>query len=159
MALAALFSGLALGNAGLGSVHGFAGVIGGMFPAPHGALCAALLPHAIRVNVRAFRERAADGPALGRFAELGRILTGSPIAGAAEAVQWIDEVCEALRVPPLKAYGLERRHLPELLDKAAVASSMKANPIALTREEMEEIVLAATEPRPGIPKSRSTDAN
>ncbi len=150
MALAALFSGLALGNAGLGSVHGFAGVIGGMVLGPHGAICAALLPHAIRVNVRAFRERAADSPALDRFAELGRILTGAPSAAAAEAVQWIDEMCAALRVPPLKAYGLERRHFPELLDKAAVASSMKANPIALTRDEMEEIVLAAWGPRPGI---------
>ena len=159
MALAALFSGLALGNAGLGSVHGFAGVIGGMFPAPHGALCAALLPHAIRVNVRAFRERAADGPALDRFAELGRILTGSPSATAAEAVQWIDGLCAALRVPPLDAYGLERRHLPGLLDKAAAASSMKANPIALTREEMEEIVLAALGPRLGISGSGLPDAS
>lgn len=158
MALAALFSGLALGNAGLGSVHGFAGVIGGMVLGPHGAICAALLPHAIRVNVRAFRERAADGPALGRFAELGRILTGSPSAAAAEAVEWIDELCAALRVPPLKAYGLERRHLPELLDKAALASSMKANPIALTREEMEEIVLAAWGPRPGVSGSGLSDA-
>jgi alcohol dehydrogenase class IV len=129
-----------------------------MFPAPHGALCAALLPHAIRVNVRAFRERAADSPALDRFAELGQILTGSPSAAAAEAVQWIDELCVALRVPPLKAYGLERRHLPELLDKAAVASSMKANPIALTREEMEEIVLAALGPRPGMSGNALPDA-
>ena len=143
MALAALFSGLALGNAGLGSVHGFAGVIGGMVPAPHGALCAALLPHAIRVNVRAFRERSPDSQALARFTELGQLLTGSPSAAAAEAVLWIDELCAALHVPPLGAYGLERWHLPELLEKSAAASSMKANPIALTREEMEEIVLAA----------------
>ena len=150
MALAALFSGLALGNAGLGSVHGFAGVIGGMVPAPHGALCAALLPHAIRVNVRAFRERSPDSQALARFAELGQLLTGSVSAAAAEAVCWIDELCTALHVPPLGAYGLERRHLPELLEKSAAASSMKANPIALTRVEMEEIVLAALGPRRGF---------
>jgi alcohol dehydrogenase class IV len=44
MALASLYGGLALANAGLGAVHGFAGVAGGMFQAPHGAVCAALLP-------------------------------------------------------------------------------------------------------------------
>ena len=158
MALAALFSGLALGNAGLGSVHGFAGVIGGMVPAPHGALCAALLPHAIRVNVHAFRERSPDSQTLARFAELGQLLTGSPSAGAAEAVHWIDELCAALHVPPLGAYGLERRHLPELLDKSAAASSMKANPIALTREEMEEIVLAALGAPPRASGSAVPDA-
>ena len=53
MALASPFSGLALANAGLGAVHGFAGTIGGMFDAPHGAICAALLPHVLEGNLRA----------------------------------------------------------------------------------------------------------
>ena len=44
MSLASLFGGIALANAKLGAVHGFAGPIGGMFPAPHGAICARLLP-------------------------------------------------------------------------------------------------------------------
>lgn len=143
MSLAALFSGLALANAGLGSVHGFAGVIGGMVSGPHGAVCAALLPHAMRVNVRAFRERAPENEALSRYAEIGRLLTGTPSAGAAEAVDWIEELSATLQVPPLGTYGLELGHLPGLLDKSAAANSMKANPIQLTREEMQEIVLAA----------------
>jgi alcohol dehydrogenase class IV len=73
MALASLFGGLALANAGLGAVHGFAAPICGMFPAPHGATCAALLPHVIAANVHALRARQADGPALARYAEqIGR---------------------------------------------------------------------------------------
>ena len=39
LSLAALWSGVALANAGLGAVHGFAGPIGGVLSAPHGAVC------------------------------------------------------------------------------------------------------------------------
>ncbi len=59
MSLASLFGGLALANAKLGAVHGIAGPLGGMFTAPHGATCAALLPHVMAVNV----PRSAGSPA------------------------------------------------------------------------------------------------
>src|SRR5207245_11298164 len=80
MAVASLFGGLALANAGLGAVHGFAGPIGGMFPAPHGAVCAALLPDTMEVNLRALRRRAPESETLRRFDEIARILTGRPEA-------------------------------------------------------------------------------
>jgi alcohol dehydrogenase class IV len=54
MSVASLFGGLALANAGLGAVHGFAAPIGGMFAAPHGAVCAALLPHVMKSNMLRF---------------------------------------------------------------------------------------------------------
>ena len=54
MALASLFGGLALANAGLGVIHGFAAPLGGSWNAPHGALCAALLPHGMAANVARF---------------------------------------------------------------------------------------------------------
>lgn len=43
MALVSLTGGIALANAGLGAVHGLAGVLGGRTGAPHGALCGRLL--------------------------------------------------------------------------------------------------------------------
>ncbi len=55
MALVSLFGGLALANAKLGAVHGFAGPIGGIFPAPHGAVCARLLAVVMEVNLRALK--------------------------------------------------------------------------------------------------------
>src|SRR5690606_6786032 len=76
MALASLFGGLALANAGLGVVHGFAGPIGGMFAAPHGAVCAALLPHVMHANLRALQTRAPSHPGIRRYEELARLLTG-----------------------------------------------------------------------------------
>ena len=68
--------GLALANAKLGAVHGFAAPIGGMFDAPHGAVCAALLAPVMRANLDALRERAPEHPSLERYAEVARLLTG-----------------------------------------------------------------------------------
>src|SRR6266404_466425 len=84
MAAASLFGGMGLANAGLGAVHGFAGPIGGMFPAPHGAVCAAFLPHVMEVNLRALRERDPGNDALARYDVIGRVLTGNADAKAAD---------------------------------------------------------------------------
>ncbi len=143
MALASLFSGLALANAGLGAVHGFAAPIGGMFPAPHGAVCAALLPHVMAANLLALRERAPHSPALARYADLARWLTGRPHAVAEEGLAWVRALCRDLGIPPLRRYGLTAADLPEVVDKAARASSMKANPLPLTVEELTGILQQA----------------
>ncbi|MCS7059964.1 MAG: iron-containing alcohol dehydrogenase [Anaerolineae bacterium] len=143
MALASLLGGLALANAGLGAVHGFSGPVGGLFHAPHGAVCAALLPPVVALNVRALRERQPDSPALKRYDEIAAMLTGDPRATADDAVQWVQELAQALDIPPLSAYGMEPIHVDEVADRAAVATSMKANPIPLTRAEMREILMRA----------------
>ena len=143
MAWASLLGGLSLANAGLGAVHGFAAPVGGMFPAPHGAVCAAVLPHAMDVNVRALRRRGADGEALRRYEEVARLLTGNPQAGAADGVAWIADLCRRLEIPPLRTYGVRPEDFGVLVEKAAKASSMKANPIVLTPEELTEIVSRA----------------
>jgi alcohol dehydrogenase class IV len=143
MALAALFGGLALANAGLGAVHGFAGPIGGLFPAPHGAVCAALLPHVMDANLRALRQRQPASPTLGRYEHIARLVTGSPTAGAGQGVEWVRRLVADLRIPGLAAYGLTAQHLPDLVDKALQASSMKANPIPLAPDELAAILRAA----------------
>lgn len=143
MALSSLLGGLALANAGLGAVHGFAGPLGGMFPGPHGALCAALLPYAMEINVRALRERPSESEILQRYDEIARILTGNDRAVATNGVNWVQELCQDLQIPPLSSYGVEGKHIPILIEKASVASSMKANPIELTRDEMAEILIRA----------------
>ena len=136
MAVASLFGGLALANAGLGAVHGFAGPIGGSFSAPHGAICAALLPHVMAVNLRALRQRAPDSAALSRYGEVARLLTGNAGATADDGVDWVRKLVADLQIPRLGSYGICREHVADLVAKAAQASSMKANPIALTPEEL-----------------------
>jgi len=144
MALVSLFGGLALANAGLGVVHGFAGPIGGMFPAPHGAVCACLLPHAMAINVRALQERSPENEALRRYDEIARIVTGNEKATADDGVAWVGELCQALQVPSLASYGVTEEDFPLLIEKAAVSSSMKGNPIALMADEMGEILKRAS---------------
>jgi alcohol dehydrogenase class IV len=143
MALASLFGGLALANAALGAVHGFAAPAGGMFSAPHGALCARLLPFVMERNVAALRARSPNSPVLPRFDEVARILTGRPDASAEDGIAWVMGICDELAVPHLSAHGLVEAHFDTLVDKAAAASSMKGNPIELTRDELLEIVQRA----------------
>ena len=143
MAIASLFSGLALANAGLGAVHGFAAPIGGSFPAPHGAVCAALLPGVMAMNLRALRARAPQSPALGRYREIARLLTGETETMEESGVEWVRELCHDLGIPRLGAHGLGVRHVEELCLKASQASSMKANPLTLTPAELREILTAA----------------
>ena len=138
MALASLFGGLALANAGLGAVHGFASPIGGMFPAPHGAVCAALLPHVMEANIIALRERAPRSEALRRFNEVARLLVGSERVGAAEGVTWVEDLCSHLKILPLRRYGITANDTPAIVAAALKASSMKTNPIELTVEELRE---------------------
>ncbi|HZT44399.1 MAG TPA: iron-containing alcohol dehydrogenase [Chthonomonadaceae bacterium] len=140
MALASLCGGLALANAGLGAVHGFAGPFGGMFEAPHGALCAALLPHVMAINIRALEQRQPESEALRRYAEIAQILTGDPAATAQDGAAWIKTLCAALSIPSLSAYGLTPDAFPTLTAKAARANSMQGNPLPLTESELFEIL-------------------
>ena len=138
MAVASLFGGLALANAGLGAVHGFAGPIGGGFSAPHGAICAALLPHVMAMNLRALRQRDPNGPALARYEEAAWWLTGDLKAKADDGVKWIRALVTDLKVPRLGSFGIQQTHIADLVVKAAKAGSMKTNPIVLTPGELAE---------------------
>ena len=143
MALASLFGGLALANAGLGAVHGFAGPIGGMFPAPHGAVCAALLPFVMEANLEALSARAPHHPAPVRYEEIARLVTGHPQATAADGIAWIRTLITDLGIPPLGTYGITRADIPALVASSARASSMQANPIVLTSVELETVLARA----------------
>jgi alcohol dehydrogenase class IV len=143
MALASLFGGLALANSGLGAVHGFAGPIGGMFSAPHGLVCGILLPFVMEANIEALRHRAPSSIALSRYHEIGRLLSGSVRAIAADGLAWIKGISQKLNVPTLSSLGIPKESITEIAAKTAKASSTKANPIELTVPELEAILEVA----------------
>lgn len=143
MCVASLCGGLALANAKLGAVHGFAAPLGGMFPVPHGVACARLLPPVVEANVRALRARDPRSPALARYDEVARVLTGHSGASAEDGARWLSALGAELAVPPLSTYGLTEGDVPFVVEKARRASSMQGNPIVLTDDELGEALRMA----------------
>ena len=136
LCIVSLIGGIALANARLGAVHGFAGPIGGMFHTPHGETCAALLPHVMRANLVALRARKPRSPVIERYAEVARLLTGRGGAQPEDGVVWVSELCNELGIPQLRGYGITPGDFAAIADKAAASSSMQGNPIVLERDEL-----------------------
>lgn len=148
MALAALLSGITLTSAGLGAVHGLAAPLGANFPAPHGTICAALLPHIIAANVRALREQGdTAGRGLARYAEVGRQLPGLETAADEAAIdgciRFTSDLVRTLAIPPLHRFGIGTSDVPEMVALARKASSTRFNPVILSDEAMSEALRAA----------------
>jgi alcohol dehydrogenase len=145
MATAALCSGICLAQTGLGAVHGVASALGALFPIPHGVACGATLAAATRANVAALERREPGNAALGRYAELGRLLAGKDAAalpdGEARAalVQLLDDWRARLAVPRLSAYGITEADIPAIVADSR-GSSMKTNPILLTDDEIATLL-------------------
>ncbi len=140
LGLTSLYGGMALTNAGLGAVHGFAGPIGGMYDIPHGAVCGILLPYVFRANINALKERNPDSEIIQRFSTVVRKITGMENPTMEQGIQWLIELVEKIKIPRLSEYGLSRTDFPTIVEKARVASSMKANPIILTETELLHIL-------------------
>lgn len=146
MAVASLLSGLALANAGLGAVHGITGPLGGMFAAPHGALCGRLLPCVIKTNVAALRQRNPKNAALDRYDEIAQLLTGKASARVDDGLAWLDKLVENLHIPALADYGIDEEAIGPLVENALQASSMKSNPAALSGDELADLLRQAFRP-------------
>jgi alcohol dehydrogenase class IV len=140
MALASLFSGMALANAKLGAVHGLAGPLGGEIPAPHSAICATLLPIVMSENIHAIKDREPDHPVIERYTEIGRILCNDLSATAESGIEWIREFYTHAQIRSLSSYGLIEDRFTKIIDKALISSSMKGNPIRLNEKELRNIL-------------------
>jgi alcohol dehydrogenase class IV len=141
MSLASLFSGLAMANAALGAVHGFAGPLGGMLHAPHGAICARLLPLVMEANLKALESRHAGHVAVERYTEIAQIVTGNKDASAQDGVKWVSDLVGELNIPSLSALGMSASQIPEAVEKTLKSSSFKGNPIPLTEGELRDALV------------------
>lgn len=147
MALAALFSGITLTNAGLGAVHGFAAPFGANFPIPHGTVCAALLPHVIAANIAALSAQDPHHPTLNRYATVGRMLTNRPDlpqdAALSAAIDFTAQLACDLAIPPLRQFSFSETDIAPMIALAKKASSMRYNPVVLSDAALAEILRRA----------------
>jgi alcohol dehydrogenase class IV len=139
LALASLWGGITLANAGLGAVHGLAAPVGGRGGVPHGAACAALLAPTVRVNVAALRARDPKGTALVRYGELAAAVGAKDAEGLAI---FLDELRRRLGAKSLGDYRGAGDDLSAIV-AASRGGSMKNNPIELTDAELDGILRAA----------------
>jgi alcohol dehydrogenase len=145
MAYASLVSGVCLAQTGLGSVHGLAAPLGAFFPIAHGVVCGTLVSAATRLNIEVMQERDPGNPALAKYAEVGRLLSGGQGATTAEdrrnLVLMLQAWTERLSLPPLSALGVTASDVARIVANSR-GSSMKTNPVVLTDEEIGQAVTA-----------------
>jgi alcohol dehydrogenase class IV len=140
MSFAALTSGICLTNAGLGVVHGFASLIGGMFNVPHGVVCGTLMAPANAITVRELRKGSADPWVMKKYTRLGRLFTGADgkpdeyyIDGF---IEYLRKVSDELKLPRLGKYGIKE----EDIEPICRITELKNNPVKLNLEDMMEIL-------------------
>ncbi len=142
MAYAALMSGIALANAGLGIVHGFASSVGGLFDIPHGTLCATLLAESTRENIRQLRASEGGEPGLHKFANASRILTGSVTGNLVDdcdrLVELLERWQERFVFPRLGEFGVSESDFAEII----AATRSKSNAAPLDASAMRRILAA-----------------
>jgi len=135
LAWVSLSGGLALANSGLGAVHGLAGVIGGITPAAHGAICGALLGPVLQMN----RARAI-GAAHARLTEVCAALGAGLGVPGAHAPRALQDWAAAAGLPGLAAQGLRVADHAAVAEAALVSSSMKANPAVLSVADLRAVL-------------------
>jgi alcohol dehydrogenase len=142
MAYAALISGIALANAGLGVVHGLASPIGGFFPVPHGVVCGTLLLPAIETTIRELRRVQPQAAALDKYGNAGALLSGNRVLnrdqGIDALIKVIGRFTDELPIPRLSAFGITQNDV----DAIVAGAGNKNNPVRLDREQIATIVLS-----------------
>ncbi|PKN39497.1 MAG: hypothetical protein CVU63_15695 [Deltaproteobacteria bacterium HGW-Deltaproteobacteria-20] len=111
--------------------------------AAHGEICAALLPHVMEANIRTLRHVAPEHPALARYDEVGRLLTGREDARSEDGLEFAWSLCQDLGIRGLGELGLTGGVMEDMVEKASRASSMHGNPIVLDRDELLGILRRA----------------
>lgn len=143
MSYAALTSGIVLANAGLGVVHGIAGVLGGLYEIPHGVACGKLLHTSTCYTIEAlFQSPNNNKTAIQKYAAINTMLTGNEYTSELEAckslIAYLEQLEKKTNMPGLRLYGIPADL--SVLQLIAHSSSNKNNPIPLSKVKIQEIL-------------------
>ena len=136
LAYTSMIGGVALANSGLGVVHGFAGPLGSVTGAAHGAICGALLPYGLKVN----RHFADDPIVIQRLDQIANWII--PIFGGmkADAFDTLADWIADQGITGLASLGLKEVDIRAVATASQASSSMKANPVALPFEALVSVL-------------------
>lgn len=141
LAWGSLSSGIALANGGLGAAHGVASVLGGKYPAPHGALCGRLLVPVLQANLAAARDNA---HLRNDILMCQRIISDAfPPIQSSDPFSGFEAWLTAHDLPRLSDWGVGANHIDGLAQAASTASSTLKNPVKLETEELAHILRTA----------------
>ncbi len=139
VAWGATMAGIALANARLGAVHGFAHPVGAFYSLPHGMVCAILLPWVIEYNLDV---------AAPKYARLARALdvtapASSDECAARDFLAYVRELNARLGIPAkLGEVGLERDRIDEIVKHTLPSGSLAANPKDVPEEDLKAMLAA-----------------
>jgi len=140
LAYAALLSGIVLCNSGLGTVHGFASALGGLFPIPHGLVCGTLMAPVNAMTLKNLRTKGDSLPALAKYAQLGSLFSDRQNKTDAwyqdYFIEELTRLADDLDIAPLSAFGVSTADIDNIVTK----TGNKYNPAPLTREDLATIL-------------------
>lgn len=135
MAHAALLSGIALANSGLGMAHGVAPALGIHCRISHGLACAVMLPATLKTNLSVRQKEYAE---ITRF--IAPALSLSEVEAAHYLIDQIQALNDRIEIPRhLSSLGVTRAQIPDLVASSR-GNSMSGNPRELSDAELTRIL-------------------
>ncbi len=142
LAWGSLCSGLSLANGGLGAAHGLAAVLGGAYPAPHGAVCGRLLAPVLHANMASPH----CTPTIQRDIQMCQTAISDvfPPTRAADPLSGFEDWIAQNGLPRLGDWGVTDDAIRDLAALGAAASSTQKNPVRLEVDELAQILRDAS---------------
>ncbi len=129
ISFAAYISGITLTNAGLGTVHGFASVLGGYYEIPHGIVCAKLLLPTLEKTISKLEKNSIY---FSKYKKITELISYEN----KDLITYLYELKNLIKLPDLKDFGITEKDY----EKIAVETSCKNSPVKLEKEDLIQIL-------------------
>ncbi|WP_135383046.1 iron-containing alcohol dehydrogenase [Vibrio tasmaniensis] len=139
LAFSSMLGGIAITNTKLGAAHGLASALGGKISAPHSVITARLAPFVMLENIAVAKEQQRSD-ILARYQRISQIVTDNVEATEEDAISWLSEVLDTLKLPTLLEFGVCEAQFDEVSADALKSVAIKGNPLPLNQERLVHIL-------------------